>query len=309
MPRIATVFGATGHQGVAVVDALLKDGTFVPRAVTRDPSSPAARELASRGAQVVAADLGDKEAVKKALSGAEVAFGVTIPFTPLSEVVQGENMVDAAKEEGVKFFVFSSLVSVAEVSKGKYTKVTHFEGMFALSQGRSADKVTVSKHLQASGLPNSRVIAGFFLENFLKLMPIVKTGDKYVVKLPLTPKGVLGYTWIGHDLGPVVTALFKLYHEKLAEINNVDFDIAHARASLNDVIGEIAHEIGKPITIERAPPSGVEALDDIYDFATEFDLLDGRQVPDPKLVALGIKQEGTIREFVQQVLKPVLDKQ
>ena len=64
--------------GSAVVDHLLKDGTFVPRAVTRDPNSAASRALAARGAEVVAGDLGDKESVKKALKGAEVVFGVSL---------------------------------------------------------------------------------------------------------------------------------------------------------------------------------------------------------------------------------------
>ena len=96
MSRIATVFGATGLQGKSterrllhpgieltgltgssVVQALSKDGTFKPRAVTRNVESEAARTLAEQGAEVVAADLGDKEAVKKAVEGAECVFAVS----------------------------------------------------------------------------------------------------------------------------------------------------------------------------------------------------------------------------------------
>ncbi|KAI5889253.1 NAD(P)-binding protein [Schizophyllum commune H4-8] len=298
MPRIATVFGATGTQGSAVVDHLLKDGTFVPRAVTRDPNSAASRALAARGAEVVAADLGDKESVKKALKGAEVAFGVTVPFTSLPEITQGRNMIDAAKEEGIKYFVFSSLASVAEISKGKYTRAAHFE-----------DKVVISKYLQESGLPNSRVIVGYFLENFIKLWGIKKTAEGFAINMPFDLESRFGYSWVGHDLGPVVTGLFKIYPEKLAEINNIDFDVDHDRASLKEMINEISKELGKPIAIEAASLNGFAPLEDMRGFGAEFDLVGGRPIPDPKLEALGIKQEGTIQGFVREVLKPILDKQ
>jgi uncharacterized protein YbjT (DUF2867 family) len=59
-----------------VIDTLLADKTFTPRAVTRNASSDAAKLLASRGAEVVEADLWDRESVKRALVGCEAVFGV-----------------------------------------------------------------------------------------------------------------------------------------------------------------------------------------------------------------------------------------
>ena len=90
MPRIATVFLATGLQGMyracfracglhlitspgsSVIRALLKDGTFTPRAVTRDATSDAAQALLKQGCEVVEVQLDNKESVKKAVTGAEV---------------------------------------------------------------------------------------------------------------------------------------------------------------------------------------------------------------------------------------------
>ncbi|TRM59446.1 NmrA-like family-domain-containing protein [Schizophyllum amplum] len=121
--RIATVFGATGLQGNSIVRALLKDGTFTPRVVTRDVNSGSAQVLAKLGCEIVAADLGDKEAVKKAVSGAECVFAVTFPFgSESSDLVQGINIVDASKEADVHFVTFSTVPNISESSNGKYTK-------------------------------------------------------------------------------------------------------------------------------------------------------------------------------------------
>lgn len=75
-PRIVAVFGATGTQGSSVVKALLADGTFVPRAITRNSSSERALKLKTLGAQVAQADLWDIDSLKQALSGVEAVYGV-----------------------------------------------------------------------------------------------------------------------------------------------------------------------------------------------------------------------------------------
>ena len=58
-PKLILVIGATGAQGLAVIDALLalsEDGFSSPysiRALTRNPQNPRALELAARGVEVV----------------------------------------------------------------------------------------------------------------------------------------------------------------------------------------------------------------------------------------------------------------
>lgn len=57
--KLILVIGATGAQGIAVIDALLSsasDGSPSPysvRAFTRDPSSQRAQELAAKGVECV----------------------------------------------------------------------------------------------------------------------------------------------------------------------------------------------------------------------------------------------------------------
>ncbi|EEY14994.1 conserved hypothetical protein [Verticillium alfalfae VaMs.102] len=115
--RLITVVGATGNQGGSVARRFLA-ANFRVRAITRNPSSPAALALAKEGAEVVAADLDDPVALAAALQGANLIFSVTNYWEPFFrpdcraaaekqgitcrrfaydvEVRQGKNIADAA---------------------------------------------------------------------------------------------------------------------------------------------------------------------------------------------------------------------
>ncbi|MGW4210648.1 NmrA family NAD(P)-binding protein [Lentzea sp. NPDC004789] len=67
---------------------LLADGWRV-RALTRDPSSPAAARLVSAGAEVVRADLDSPESLRSAFAGAHGVFSVQNPMIGGPEVRQG----------------------------------------------------------------------------------------------------------------------------------------------------------------------------------------------------------------------------
>ena len=79
--KIIAVVGATGAQGGGLVRAILADpnGGFAVRAITRNVNSDAAKQLASLGAEVVAADVYDHESIRQAFDGArsEMDRGVT----------------------------------------------------------------------------------------------------------------------------------------------------------------------------------------------------------------------------------------
>jgi NmrA-like family len=62
--------------GYSVANAILADGTFTARAVTRNTMSESAEKLGARGVQVVQADLSDVESIKKAILRSEGVFGV-----------------------------------------------------------------------------------------------------------------------------------------------------------------------------------------------------------------------------------------
>ena len=139
--KTIAVVGATGAQGGGLVRAILADpsGGYAARAVTRDPASDKAKALAQQGAEVVAANVDDKAAMRRAFDGAHGAFCVTFfwdHFSPEKEQAEARAMAEAAKEAGVKHVIWSTLEDTRQrvplsddrlpTLMGKY-KVPHFD--------------------------------------------------------------------------------------------------------------------------------------------------------------------------------------
>lgn len=74
---IVAVAGALGVQGSSVVRALLADGTFAVRALTRKPDSEKAQALKAQGVEVVKADYHDPPSLVKAYEGVYGVFAIT----------------------------------------------------------------------------------------------------------------------------------------------------------------------------------------------------------------------------------------
>ena len=168
--KIIAVIGATGAQGGGLVRAILndKEETFHVRAITRNKNSDKAKMLARQGADVVEADVADKESLVRAFEGAYGAFCVTFfwdHFSVEKEMASARNMADAAKEAGIQHLIWSTLedtrnwVSLDDgrmpTLQGKY-KVPHFDG-----KGES------DQYFVESGVPCTLLLTSFFWENFI----------------------------------------------------------------------------------------------------------------------------------------------
>jgi uncharacterized protein YbjT (DUF2867 family) len=92
-----------------VVRHLLRDGWRV-RALTRDPSSAAARALGDRGAELHRVDTEDINSLRPAFHGVHGVFNVQNPMTSslTAEVRQARNVADAAAEAGVRHVVYGA---------------------------------------------------------------------------------------------------------------------------------------------------------------------------------------------------------
>ncbi|KAJ7105057.1 hypothetical protein C8R43DRAFT_1047016 [Mycena crocata] len=299
--RIVSVFGATGTQGAAVVHAFLKDGTFTPRAIVRNPDSDAGLKLKARGVEVVQGDVLDKASLVKALRGSEAVFGVTFPIFPLkaegegpNELIQGKNLVDAAKEVGVKFFVFSSLPSVSKISNGKYKNILHYE-----------QKAVVEEYLKSSGLTNASIHLGAFLENLWNFGLLKKTTTGF--DIAVTNFGVAdreAFTWVERDVPAVTLALLKNYTDPSKNISGKSYPIVNANIPYSQLAAMISKALGVEVTFTSGAPSGMLPVDEMYSSHAEYSgLYTATPVPNPDLVALGVKF-GTIEEFLATEVKP-----
>ena len=121
---IVAVTMATSRQGMGVVNELCMTNKYLIRALTRDPKSPKALELASlNNVEVIKGDLLDPDSLNKAFDGVHVIFGNTTPtkgwkifrgsIVRSYEIEQGFNLINQVKisyEKGtLNHFIFSSI--------------------------------------------------------------------------------------------------------------------------------------------------------------------------------------------------------
>ena len=151
--KIIAIAGATGQQGNAVAKKFLADGWKV-RALTRDTGKPAAQELKSLGAELVAGDMENLAELEAVFAGAYGVFSVQNFWLPdvgfEGEIRQGKNVANAAKAAGVEHLVFSS---VGSAHRGMGQK--HFES-----------KWIVEQYIHSLDIPYTILRPVAFFENF-----------------------------------------------------------------------------------------------------------------------------------------------
>ncbi|KAF7343301.1 NmrA domain-containing protein [Mycena venus] len=302
MPPIITIFGATGTQGSAVLEAVLADGKYTPRAVSRSLDSTQSKALIARGVEVVVGNLWDKESLKDAIRGSDAVFGNTNFWSPdvfpadpqgKGEITQGKNLVDAAKEVGVKFFIYSSLPSATKESNGEFKHLYHLD-----------NKAAIEDHLRASGVPFACLGTASFTENLWNFGYLKKTDTGYTVPIPIVgPDSIHAQTWIGHDLGQAAVALLTHYTDPSKNVLGKFYPVVSFRCTYPELAKAIAGAIKKEVTFTHLETSGMKEGDAMYAYAKKFGIYNSTPVPNPDLVALGVKF-GTLEEFLQAEVVP-----
>ena len=192
--KLIAVIGATGQQGGGVVRALQASGQFKVRALTRNPDKH--RELAE---EVVEADLDKPETLKAAFAGAHGVFLVTNFWEAGSdELKQATVAIRAAKDAGVKHFIWSTLPDVEAISGGKFN-VPHF-----------TSKAKIDLVAQEAGFANHTfVIAPFYYGNLTGMMAPQKQADGSVGWiLSLDPTVRVIHMGDINELGNIVAGAF-----------------------------------------------------------------------------------------------------
>ncbi|EOI3547689.1 NmrA/HSCARG family protein [Cronobacter dublinensis] len=115
--KLIAVFGATGHQGKGVVQALKTASQFRVRALSRTPQN-----YTGEADETLYADLEKPETLNDALKGVYGVFLVTDYWQQgTDEKKQATSAIEAAKSAGVKHFIWSTLPDVESVTQGEFS--------------------------------------------------------------------------------------------------------------------------------------------------------------------------------------------
>ena len=275
--KVIAVVGATGQQGSGLVKAILADpaGGFAARAITRDPNSDKAKELARLGAEVVAGDVDDEESLKRAFAGAYGAYCVTFfwaHFSPEKEKAQAAAMARAAKAAGVKHVIWSTLEdsrkyiplddSRMPTLQGQY-KVPHFD-----AKGE-ADQIFTS-----IGVPTTFLLTSFYWDNFIYFGMGPKKGPDGVlgITLPLGDKKFPGIA--SEDIGACAYGIFKAGSPYIGR----RVGIAGEHLTGAELAAAFSKALGQPVRYNEVAPEvyrgfgfpGADDLGNMFQFNRDF---------------------------------------
>lgn len=275
--KVIAVVGATGQQGGGLTRAILDDPdrSYACRALTRNPTSEAARALADRGADVVPADLDDEDSPTRALHGAHGAYCMTNffeHFTPERELQQAANLARAAKAAGIGHAIWSTtegsrdwghLHDRVPVLPGGY-RVPHWDG-----------KAEANQLFTDSGVPTTFLLLSMFWENFLTpgAPQFPQRGPDGVLAITL-PAGEAKLPGLAaEDIGRCAYAVFKAGDEFVGRTVGLAAEHltgAELAAGLSEALGETVRYNDIPLAALRAAPvPGADAVANMFQIITE----------------------------------------
>ncbi len=219
MTNTILVLGATGNIGSQVVKQLAAAGANT-RAAVRSISK--ADGLKEAGVSPIKIDMNKPDTFQAAFDGVEKVFLLTPPFPNMAEITA--NLVEAAKQAGVKYIVKQSGLGTGSEPKAKLLE-WHRQG---------------EKMVEASGIPYTFLRPNSFMQNYYNTSArTIKTQSTFY-----KPMGDAKVSWVDvRDIAAVaVAALTQGGHEGKA------YDVTGSEALSNAQIAEILSTVvGKKI--------------------------------------------------------------
>ena len=256
--KIIAVIGATGAQGGGVCRAILRDAGsgYKVRALTRNAGSGKAKELKKLGADVAEVDIDDVESLKRAFRGAHGAFCVTFfweHFSPERELAEAKNMADAAKHEGVRHVIWSTLEDTREwvplddhrmpTLMEKY-KVPHFDA-----------KGEANRLFSERGIPTTFLLTSFYWENLIHFGMGPKRGEdgNLYITLPMGDKKLPGIA--SEDIGKCAYAIFR----RGGEFTGKTVGIAGGHLTGGQMAAALSRALGEEVRYNAVSPRPIAA--------------------------------------------------
>ena len=274
--KIIAVIGATGAQGGGVARAILDDpaGRFLCRAITRDPSKPQARELASRGAEVVKGDLDDAASLEQAFAGAHGAFCVTNFWEHLSgakEKAQAKHMADAARAARVKHVIWSTLEDTRKLMAPDDTRMPMLQQKYRVPHFDAKAEADAF----FADLPVTYLVTSFYWDNIYAfgLAPKKGADNTYAWVMPMGDKRLAGIA--AEDIGKVAYAIFKAgskYIGRTVGIAGEHLTIADMGEKLSRALGiRVAYQAVEPDAYRGFGFPGADEMGNMFQVYRDFE--------------------------------------
>ncbi len=227
------VTGATGQQGGAVVNALLR-AEYSVVGMTRNPDSEKALDLKNKGVEIVSGNFTDLVSLYSAVKSVDVVFAMSTPFEQGTdaETAQCKALVQVVADAGVEHLVFNSVGSADQ-----NTGIPHFDS-----------KYRVELFIKEVGINATIVAPVFFMDNLKSpwIVPSLKNG---VLTQALPDKRRLQMISV-KSIGEFVAEIIKrgpLEYKKRYDLAEDELDGIEAASILSKVTG-------KEITYKGFPP-------------------------------------------------------
>ncbi|KAL7913151.1 putative hscarg dehydrogenase [Trichoderma velutinum] len=274
MPQVLAVFGATGLQGNSVIDHVLNDAElsqrYKIRAITRDVNSDKANEIKAKNVEVIQGDVFDQDSLDKALAGVHTVFLMTNPsFAPDALEVEfntAKNVADVSVKNGVQYIIFSTLPSVSQISRGKYTKVTMFDA-----------KAKAESYIRSLPIKSAFCSLGSFMDNYITVAAPRKATDgsnTFIIAQHLSPNTRLPLIDAAGDTGKFIGSILaepEKYEGKTIYGAERLYSLEEIAAALGKVTKE--NVVYKQISVEEFKthtPFGADILAEAFSYFEEF---------------------------------------
>lgn len=275
--KIIAVLGATGAQGGGLVRAIAEDlaGGFKARALTRHPDSEKARTLAELGAEVRAVDVDDAHSLVDAFEGVYGAYCVTFyweHFSPEKELAEATAMARAAKAQGLKHVIWSTLEDTRQwmgldddrmpTLMGHY-KVPHFDA-----------KGEANQVFADLGVPTTFLLTSFYWDNLIHFGMGPKRGEdgKLVFTLPMGDAKLPGIA--AEDIGRCAYGIFKENAALIGETVGIcggQLTGGQMAAALGEALGEgVVYNAIAPEVYRGLGFPGADDLGNMFQFKRDF---------------------------------------
>ena len=285
--RIIAVVGATGAQGGGLARALLQDpkSPFRVRALTRTPTSDAARRLAEQGAELVTADLDDLDSLVRAFEGAYGAFCVTNYWehhSPDREHTQATNLAEAARRAGLQHVIWSTLEDTRQWMALDDDRMPTLMERYKVPH---LDAKGESNHVFTErGVPTTFLLTSFYWENLLQPGMLAPGPDGAVaLTLPMGDAKLPGIA--AEDIGRCAAGIFRAGPERYA---GRTIGIAGEHLTGSQMTSALANSLGMPVHYHAVEPAvyrtfgfpGADDLGNMFQFKRDFnaDFCDARNV-------------------------------